>query len=333
MSATKWTVPDLLQLSGGYWATCALHAGVKLDLFSALDESVRTAEEVALLRNCVPRGTAMLLDALTSLGLLEKRGATYTATPFSSEFLSRVSERYMGYIIMHHHHLMSGWSHLHEAVQSGGPIRERVSHGNDEVVRESFLMGMFNLASLLAPRIAQAVDLSGCSRLLDLGGGPGTYAIHFCFANPDMTAIVYDLPTTRTFAESTVARFDLSGRIEFTPGDYHADPLPTGFDAAWLSHILHADGPESCAALLSKTVQALDPGGVLMVQEFILDDAKDGPQFPALFSLNMLLGTDAGQSYSQGELAAMMAEAGLTEVRRIAIDLPNGAGVMAGRKP
>jgi SAM-dependent methyltransferase len=275
----------------------------------------------------------MLLDALTSLGLLEKRGMAYTATPFSSEFLSRASERYMGHIIMHHHHLMSGWARLHEAVQNGGPIRERVSHGDDEIVRESFLMGMFNLASLLAPRIAQAVDLAGCRRLLDLGGGPGTYAIHFCMANPDMTAVVYDLPTTRSFAESTVARFELSGRIAFTPGDYHADPVPNGFDAAWLSHILHADGPSACAALLRKAVQALDPGGVLMVQEFILDDTRDGPQFPALFSLNMLLGTDAGQSYSQGELAAMLTEAGLTDVRRIALDLPNGAGVMTGLKP
>jgi SAM-dependent methyltransferase len=333
MSTTKWTVPDLLQLSGGYWATCALHSAVKLDLFSDLDRSVRTAEEVAQLRNSDPRGTAMLLDALTSLGFLEKRGMTYTSTPFSSEFLSRTSERYMGHIIMHHHHLMSGWAHLHESVQSGGPIRERVSHGDDESVRESFLMGMFNLASLLAPRIAQAVDLSGYRRLLDLGGGPGTYAIHFCFANPEMTAVVYDLPTTRSFAENTVARFDLSGRIAFSPGDYHADPVPTGFDAAWLSHILHADGPVACAALLRKTVQALEPGGVLLVQEFILDDAKDGPQFPALFSLNMLLGTDAGQSYSQGELAEMLKEAGLTDVHRITLDLPNGAGVMTGRKP
>jgi len=77
----------------------------------------------------------------------------------------------------------------------------------------------------------------------------------------------------------------------------------------------------------------MTPGGILMVQEFILDDAKDGPQFPALFSLNMLLGTEAGQSYSGSELTAMMREAGLTDVHRLAVELPNGAGVMSGRKP
>jgi SAM-dependent methyltransferase len=191
---------------------------------------------------------------------------------------------------------------------------------------------MFNLASLLAPRIAQTIDLSGCSRLLDLGGGPGTYAIHFCLANPGLSAVVYDLPTTRIFADGTVARFDLSQRITFTSGDYQVDPVPTGFDAAWLSHVLHADGPAACAALLRKACAALNPGGILMVQEFILDDAKDGPPFPALFSLNMLLVTEAGQAYSESELAAMMREAGLSDVHRLVLELPNGAGVMSGRK-
>jgi len=332
MAATEWTIADLLQLSGGYWSTCALHAGVKLDIFSVLEDTPRTVAEVALLRNSDPRGTAMLLDALTSLALLEKRVNTYISTPFAASTLSRTSPGYMGHIIMHHQHLMGGWARLHEAVQDGGPIRERPSYDDDETVRESFLMGMFNLASQLAPRIAQAIDLSACCRLLDLGGGPGTYAIHFCLANPGLSAAVYDLPTTRHFAEGTIGRFDLSERIGFISGDYHVDPVPAGFDAAWLSHILHSEGPGACVALLRKALSALNPGGVLMVQEFILDDNRDGPPFPALFSLNMLLRTEAGQSYSERELAGMMTESGLSDVHRLVLELPNGAGVMCGRK-
>jgi len=144
--------------------------------------------------------------------------------------------------------------------------------------------------------------------------------------------VIYDLPATRSFAENTVSRFELSGKIDFIPGDYHAEPVPTGFDVAWLSHILHADGPEACTALLRKAAAALEPGGILMVQEFILDDAKDGPPFPALFSLNMLLGTEAGRSYSESELTGMMAAAGLSDVHRLEIELPNGAGIMSSRK-
>ena len=332
MTQTEWTIPELLQLSGGYWSACALHAGVKLDIFTVLDGTARTAVEIAQQRNCDPRGTAMLLDALTALALLEKRGTTYASTEFAAANLSKTSPVYMGHILLHHHHLMAGWARLHEAVQSGGPIRERRAYGDDESVRESFLMGMFNLASQLAPRIAHSIDLSGSQRLLDLGGGPGTYAIHFCLVNPGLTAVVYDLPATRVFAESTIDRFDLSGRISFAAGDYHADPVPSGFDAAWLSHILHADGPAACIALLRTAAAALKPGGMLLLQEFILNDAKDGPPFPALFSLNMLLGTESGQAYSERELLAMMTEAGLTDVRRLALELPNGSGVIRGCK-
>ncbi len=332
MEATEWTIPDLLQLSGGYWSTCALHAGIKLDVFTALVGTARSADEIAELSGANPRATAMLMDSLTALGLLIKLENTFVNSPFATENLSKSSPGYLGHIIMHHHHLMPAWAQLDEAVITGGPIRDSVSHGADETVRESFLMGMFNLASLLAPRVAQSLRLSGWRRVLDLGGGPGTYAIHFCLANPELTAVVYDLPTTRTFAEKTIAGFDLSQRIAFIPGDYHSDPIPNGFDAAWLSHILHSDGPEACAALLRKAVASLNPGGVLMVQEFILDDAKDGPAFPALFSLNMLLGTSAGQAYSESEISGMMTEAGLSDVNRLVLKLPNGAGVIRGRK-
>lgn len=332
METTEWTVPDLLQLSGGYWSTCALHAAVKLELFGALDGTPRSALEVAQLRHTDPRATGMLLDALSALGLLEKEGSAYIATPFAANYLSKTSPGYMGHIIMHHHHLMPGWARLDEAVTSGGPIREKNSHSDDATVRESFLLGMFNLASLQAPRIAQAADLSGCRTLLDLGGGPGTYAIYFCLANPELSAVVYDLPTTRTFAENTISRFDLTARISFTSGNYHLDPVPTGFDAVWISHVLHSDGTEACSSLLRKAVAALNPGGILMVQEFILDDAKDGPPFPALFSLNMLLGTEAGRSYSERELVTMMTEAGLCGVQRVVLELPNGSGVISGRK-
>lgn len=332
MEPTEWTIPDLLQMSGGYWSTCALHAAVKLEVFGALDNQARSAGEIAELLHTDPRATTMLLDALSALALLEKRDNTYIATPFAAHFLSKKSSGYLGHIIMHHHHLMPGWARLDEAVASGRPIRDNNSHSDNETVRESFLLGMFNLASLMAPKIAGAADLSERRTLLDLGGGPGTYAIYFCTANPQLSAVVYDLPTTRKFAEETIARFDLSERISFSAGNFHTDPVPTGFDVVWISHVLHSDGAETGTKLLRKAVAALNPGGILMVQEFILNDAKDGPQFPALFALNMLLGTEGGQSYSEHDLVDMMTKAGLNDVTRLALELPNGAGVICGRK-
>ena len=333
MNEINWTPPELLKMSGSFWSACALHAGVKLDLFTPLSEAPTPASDLATRTGLSERGLTMLLDALSALNLLQKEDGMYSTTPFSSEFLSKTSAKYMGHIISHHHHLVEGWSRLDESVLSGEPVRNRVSHEPTDAERESFLMGMFNMAMQMAPMIVPQIDLTGRQHLLDLGGGPGTYAIHFCMQNPEMKATIFDLPTSRQFAEQTVARFSMQDRIDFQPGDFQDDAIVGRYDVAWLSHVLHGEGEAGCANMLQKTAAALEPGGLLMVQEFVLEDDRANPVFPALFSLNMLLGTPSGKAYSEGELFDLLQGAGLEEVKRLPIDLPNGAGVICGQRP
>jgi ubiquinone/menaquinone biosynthesis C-methylase UbiE len=191
-------------------------------------------------------------------------------------------------------------------------------------------MGMFNLAMALAPRLVPLIDLGGRRHLLDLGGGPGTYAIHFCMKNPQLKASVFDLPTTRPFAEKTIKKFDLSDRIDFMDGNYLEDRISGRFDVAWLSHILHGEGPDDCLKILKKTVAVLEPEGLIVIHDFILNNSMDGPLFPALFSLNMLLGTTSGQSYSEDQIADMLSRAGVKDIRRIPFESPNDSGIMLG---
>lgn len=333
MQNGTWTPSELLKTSGSYWSACTLHVGVKLNLFTSLCEAPLTAAELATQLRLNERGLGMLLDALAALELLIKDKDSYQTTPFASQFLSKKSTSYLGHIILHHHHLVDSWARLDEAVCSGQPNRHRVSHEADEIERESFLLGMFNMAMMMAPQVVRQVDLSKHRHLLDLGGGPGTYAIHFCQQNPELQATIFDLPTTRTIAEKTVSQFNLQERIKFVAGDFQDDPLTGCYDVAWLSHVLHGEGVSGCVNMLQKTVEALEPGGLLLVQEFILNDTGAGPLFPALFSLNMLLGTPQGKAYSEKEIKSLLELAGMGQVERLPMELPNGAGVICGRKP
>lgn len=320
---------ELLEISGYFWKTCVLHTAVKLEVFSVIGDARFTAKQISQNLKGSQKGVERLLDALTAMDLLEKSGGKYTNSAASKTFLSKDSAKYMGHIIMHHHHLLESWSQLDQAVLSGSPVRTRPSFSKNEW-RESFLMGMFNLAMGLAPTLVPLIDLSAAGHLLDLGGGPGTYAIHFCLDNPKLTATVYDLPTTRPFAEKTIKQFNLTDRIQFTDGNYLNDPIDGRYDAVWLSHILHGEGPEDCRMIIQKAVEVLEPGGVIIIHDFILNDSMDGPLFPALFSLNMLLGTDSGQSYSEGQIIEMLATAGVKDVRRIAFESPNDSGIIIG---
>lgn len=306
-----------------------MQSAVRLGVFTTIDKDALSLDEIADKMKADRRGTELLLNALAAMGLLVKDGNSYANSGAALEFLSSTSEKYIGHIILHHHHILDGWAQMHDAVISGKPVETR-SYGED-LERQSFLMGMFNLAMGIAPSLTSQIDLTGRRRLLDLGGGPGTYAIHFCLANPDLSAVIYDRSTTEPFAMQTVDKFGLQDRIAFAGGNFNSDPITGGpYDVAWLSHILHSNSPEECQALLHKTAAAIEPGGLIMIHEFILDNSKDSPEFPALFSLNMLVNNEGGRSYSEEELRIMLENAGASDIKRHSFQGPNDSAIIYG---
>ncbi|MDR0578921.1 MAG: SAM-dependent methyltransferase [Candidatus Accumulibacter sp.] len=334
MDTNDWNARKLLELSGGYWAGCAAQAAVRLDVFTALADGPRDERELAEALGCAPRSFSMLATALVALGLPRREGEKLVAPERVAALLSRASPDYLGFIIEHHAHLMPSWTRLAETVRAGHPgTVERVSRMGGDEERRAFLLGMFNIARLQAEKVAHALDLSGKRTLIDVGGGPGTYAVHFCKRNPGLEATIFDLPTTEPFARKIVADHGLAGRIGFTGGDFLAGLLPKGQDVAWLSQVLHGETPADAARLLKNAADCLNRGGLLCVQEFALDDDRGGPPHAALFSLNMLVRTEGGQAYTVGEIVRMMRAAGALEVRALDVELPNACRVLVGRMP
>lgn len=333
MNETTWTPEQLFEISGNYWKACTLHAAVKLDLFSAINSGPVTAQEVAQKLGTSERGITMLLNALAAMQLLTKTADTYNSTQSSKALLSKASADYVGNIILHHRELVNAWSQLDQSVTTGEPVRQRIGVASDPDAREHFLMGMFNLANRIAPNLVKQLDLSNRHHLLDLGGGPGTYALHFCRHNPQLKATIFDLPTTAPFANKTIEKFELADRVNFVDGNFLEDTLPGRYDAAWLSQILHGEGLDDCHKLIRKVVSVMEPGGIVMIHEFMLANTMDGPLFPALFSLNMLTHTEHGQSYSEEQLMTMLSSSGLRDVRRLSMRGPNDSGVVLGVVP
>jgi predicted O-methyltransferase YrrM len=324
----SWNAEKLLRISGAYWESCTLHAAVALGIFSLLGNEYLEAEDLAQRTNSSTRALSMLLNALAAMGLLIKTGDRYANTAAANTFLNKSSPHYCGYLIGHHYHSVKAWADLSQAVLSGKPLKREPYKQEEE--RESFLMGMHNNAMAVAPALSQHVDLRGRKHLIDVGGGPGTYAIFFCLANPRLKATVYDLEATAPFALRTIEQFGLAHRIAFTGGDYHDEDIRGSYDAALLSHVLHAEGPDNCQEIIEKTVKVLEPGGLILVHDFILGDTLDQPLFPALFSLNMLINTPEGQAYSEAQITQMLSSAGVKDVTRLLFRGPNDTGVLAG---
>jgi precorrin-6B methylase 2 len=318
----------ILELASAFQASRVLLSAVELDLFSALDEAPRTSAEVARAIGADPRGADRLLNALCALGLLEKRAGRFRNGPTASQFLVR-GESGCVEGLMHWVHLWESWSTLTTAVRRGGAALPAPVGARDDAWRQAFIAAMHWRAAQHAPHVVGSLDLADVSRVLDVGGGSGAYAMAFVRARPGLRATIFDLPDILPLTRRYVDEANLAGRIELAAGDYHADPPGEGFDLVFLSAILHSNSPAENRQLLARCAAALRAGGQMVIQEFVLDEERTSPLFPALFALNMLVGTPAGDAYTEAEIRAWMAAVSVREIHRR--DTPFGTALLVGR--
>ena len=317
-------VPDdlagLRKLYLGFVSSRVILTANNLKIFENLKKA-SSATEIAEKLNIDRRATEIVLDALTGIGLVSKsRTGRYRNAPVSNRYLVKGARLYQGDIIKHASTMWQNFSALDDVVSTGRPARRGFNH-------ESFIMGMHNLTVLRTESLAKALGLKGIKTMLDLGGGPGTNAI--AMAKKGVKSTVFDLPETINIAKKVARREGVKG-IRFIAGDFHVDSIGSGYDLILLSQIFHAFSEEENIALLRKCNTAMNLGGKVVVQEFPISDNRTSPPHSALFSVNMLVGTERGRCYSPKEMKRWLAGTGF---KNIGIKyLPETVLIMGERK-
>jgi SAM-dependent methyltransferase len=321
------TYDELLETVRAFWPARIVLTAVELGVADALDGRPLTAAEAAAALKTDPRATEILLDALVALGLASKAGCRYANSPAAQAGLAASSPACGAAGLRHHAHLWRSWSALTDVVRTGRPPGREAERTLDEY--HDFVRAMYDYAWDRAQLLAQALDLAGATRMLDLGGGPGSYAIACCQRNPGLRAVVFDKPPALDVARGIVARHGAGGAVSLQAGDFLTDDIGSGYDLVLASQVLHSFDDAQCRALLAKGVRALVPGGRVVVQEFLLDEGRTSPAPAAVFAINMLVNTEAGRTYTEGEVRGWLAAAGLPRVERLAF--PGPAVVLVAR--
>jgi predicted O-methyltransferase YrrM len=309
---TLRSTEGLLALARGFQESRVLLTGAELDLFTLLSKEGLAAAEIARRLGADPRALAIVLDALVAMELLEKREGRYRTAPEAAALSSDAPDSVLP-MLLHSAALWHRWSELTRKV-GGTPLPERPPA---ESLR-AFIGAMHVVASPQADRIAAAAGIGGARRLLDVGGGPGTYTIAFLRAEPALSATLFDRPAVVEIARERIARAGLSGRTAFVAGDFETDELPGGHDFAWISAIIHQNDPAQNDALFSRILRALVPGGRLVVRDHVMEPGRTAPRAGALFAVNMLVGTAGGGTYTFDEIAAGLGRAGFGRIRLLA---------------
>jgi (2Fe-2S) ferredoxin/SAM-dependent methyltransferase len=324
-------VPDEITVPlRAFMESRVLLTALELDAFTAVGAGA-TAEAVASGRGADVGATERLLDALVSLGFLEKRGGAFANTPLAARFLAKGSRDDARDALTHNLSLWRRWSTLTDAVRAGHAVGvpEMADRGDDWTV--PFIAAMHRGAAQRAPLVVQAVGTEGVRRMLDVGGGSGAYSIAFARARATLHAEILDLPPVLPIAAGHVAEAGLTDRVATRAGDLRTDGLGSGYDLVLLSSICHMLGPEENRDLLSRAARALAPGGRVVISDFVLGEDGAAPRQAVLFSINMLVGTPSGRSYRESDYAAWLGAAGLAGVERVR--LPGPAHLVIGRRP
>jgi 3-hydroxy-5-methyl-1-naphthoate 3-O-methyltransferase len=331
----------VMELSTGLWAAKTLSAGVDLGLFEYLSAFPgKGVDEVASGLALPRRSAQLLLTACASLGLLRREGSGYRNEETAEHYL--IADRpysLTGWIALLDRSNYAGWMGLSTALRTGRPTtwdsdtQESLFDNTDPSARAAFWAGMDGVSRYTATRLGKAVDLSGVTRLLDVGGGGGAYATQLCRMYPGLTVTVYDLPFVCEITADMVADSGVAERVLFAPGDFFADQALPGMEAVLLSMVLHDWDEQECLSILRKCHAALPSGGQILISELLLDDSGDGPVGAALMSLNMLVETAGGRNYARGEYCAWLDSLGFVDVRVVDFHGPGSNGVVIGVKP
>ncbi len=334
---TEKLTPERLQQFGfAYAPPLIISAAVNNKVFDALEGGPKTVEQLKKETGSFARGLRAIMDALVGLELLKKdRQSRYSLTPESQAFL--ISEKpgslagFFGSILPV---MISRWLRLTDIVRNGRPAvavnqetegTEFFSQLVETIIPMSY-PGAQKLADHL--KVAKAKEQL---RVIDLAAGSGIWGIAVAHKSPQVRVTAVDwagmIPTTKRITE----KFGVRDRFDFIEGDLSKANFGSGYDVATLGHILHSEGEQRSRQLLKKTFRALKSGGTIAIAEWLVNDDRTKPLPSLMFSVQMLVNTEKGDTFSFNEIKKWLDDAGFKKVRKL--EAPGPSPLILATKP
>ncbi len=317
-TANRPTPERIFALMNAFQQTAALKSAIELDVFTAIGAGANTPALLATKISASERGLRILCDYLTIMGLISKENGRYALTEESALFLDRRSPASLAAVTGF---LGSTWHKknveaLTDAVRKGGTTGAQGDNSRPQ--DEVWVAFARSMAPLTVPAANFIAELIGASEgkpcnVLDIAAGHGNYGITIAKKNPNAKIVAVDWPSVLAVAQENAQAAGISDRYATRPGSAFETDLGSGYDIVLLTNIFHHFDQATCETLMRRVYAALKPGGKAVTLEFVPNEDRVTPPAAAAFSLNMLVGTDAGDAYTFSEYEKMFINAGFAK--------------------
>ena len=329
---------QLFDILAGFVYSQILFALVKLKVFDHLAEAPMRLEQLALKVGLPEAEARRLVEAAVALELLEWR----SANRIGLGELGAALQANAGIKAMVEHHAML-YGDLADPVslmrgeRSSTSLNQYWSYAtsddpaalpSERVDDYSDLMSASQ--NMIAGEVLDAYPLARHKRLLDVGGGLGTFCIAAAERAPNLRVELFDLPSVAERAQSRFAERGLADRAEAHGGDFYRDTLPQGADVVSLVRVMYDHGDEGALKILAAARKALAPGGTLLIAE-PMAEAPGAETVGAAYFGFYLLAMGSGRARRPDEFFAMLRQSGFSKMKLLSTDMPLQTGLILAR--
>lgn len=313
---------EILKILGGHSASRALMVANQLGIFDQLSDRSMSAGDLANQIGTHPKATERLCNALAAMSLLSKEQNRFRLPAELKPLLTRNGKDSLTHTVSLYHGFWRFWTDLGAFIRNGKPLAEMLTLiRQDPIMLDQFIHGMRDRAILAARYIRQVLDFQSVQRMLDLGCGPGIYALEWARRYRSLQAVLYDVEPVLPITQQYIQAYQLEDRVRVMAGDFVKDPIGEGYDLVLLANALQMHGVQECQALIDEVYRALVKGGRIIIHGFMTDRGGTHPKESALFSLTIGLVTPSGNAHSISETGRWLRKAGFRKISRFAIDV------------
>lgn len=289
-------------------AAQAFSAAVEIGLFAAVSAEPLKADRIAERLSLHPRALPDFLDALAAMGLLVRGPDGYRATAAAARHLDSGSPEYIGAFVAG-----APAPDLVHVLRTGRPAERPDDGGGDPYadpsVAGAFIAFMDSMNAMISKELIAAIDWNAYRSFVDVDGARGGLASELAAAFPHLTGTVVDHPAVERAFEERFADDPSRDRVSFRASG--EGPLPRA-DVVLVGGVLHDIAPADREALLRRVHDAVEPGGLALVYDIMLDEERTSRD-ALLGSLQMMMTVPEGGKYTPSECRKLVETAGFAE--------------------
>jgi 2-hydroxy-4-(methylsulfanyl)butanoate S-methyltransferase len=309
-------VREISAITYGFMASKALFAALELDLFTHIAQGAASTSALAAVTDIAENRLVTLLAALKSLGLVSEVDGRLINAPATARYLvAGAPGDFRDYVrLVNGEFGYESFRHLGVALRGERIFPDKGFYEgmiyDAGIGGERFSSAQHSGSLGPARMLAKRLDLKGCQKLLDVGGGSGAYSIAFCAANPPLQATILDFPETVDTAKRYSEEAGLSDRISHLAGNALKVEWPKGHDVVLMSYIWSAVGEGDLAILAKRAAESLPPRGLVLIHDFMVDNTRDGPPFAAWYLLGSMFDNPTAVCLTPAKVERVLREAG-----------------------